>query len=217
MLAPPERRTTHVVVVDDHDIVREGLGGLLSDVPSLEVVGYGSDGAEAIELATELRPDVVLMDLQMPGMDGVEATRRIAARPAAPAVLVLTSFSDHARVTEALDAGAAGYLLKDSEPEEIVAGIFAAAHGGAPLAPRVARRFVRERRDEAAGDELTDREREILELVADGADNRQIAVELGISDKTVKTHLTHAFRHIGVRDRLEAARWVRRHGLSRPG
>src|SRR5215210_7419956 len=209
MLSHAERRTIRVLVVDDHDIVREGIGGLLSDVAAIEVLGYAADGDEAVELAAACDADVVLMDLNMPRVDGIEATRRISRAGIAAAVLVLTSFSEHERVVEALASGAVGYLLKDSEPGELVAGIRAAAAGDAPLAPRVARRFVRERRDAATADRLTGREREILSLVAAGAANDEIAVRLGISARTVKTHLTHAFRHIGVRDRAQAARWAR--------
>jgi DNA-binding NarL/FixJ family response regulator len=177
------------------------------------VVGVAADGAEAVELTAERDPDVVLMDHAMPCIDGIEATRRITRGRAASSVLILTSFSDHARVTEALDSGAIGYLLKDAEPDELVAGIRAAAGGGSPLAPRVARRFVRDRRAGHAAEELTAREREILGLVAAGVPNKQIALRLGIRSKTVKSHLTHIFRRIGGSDRLQAARWAQRHGV----
>jgi DNA-binding NarL/FixJ family response regulator len=216
MLAPPERRPIRVLVVDDHDVVRAGIAGLLDAVPDIEVVGTAADGLEAVELAADCDPDVVLMDLVMPYVDGIEATRRITDARTAGAVLVLTSFSDHIRVTAALDSGAIGYLLKDAEPEELVAGIRAAADGDSPLAPRVARRFVRERRAMHPDEELTEREREILALVAAGVPNKQIALRLGITAKTVKSHLTHVFRRIGVHDRLEAARWAERHGLAAP-
>ena len=216
MLARPERRPIRVLVVDDHDVVRAGIAGLLDAVPDIEVVGTAADGLEAVELAADRDPDVVLMDLEMPYLDGIEATRRITDAGTASAVLVLTSFSDHIRVTAALDSGAIGYLLKDAEPEELIAGIRAAAAGASPLAPRVARRFVRERRGARPEEELTEREREILELVVAGVPNKQIALRLGISAKTVKSHLTHVFRHIGVRDRLQAARWAERHGIAAP-
>ena len=216
MLAPAERRPIRVLVVDDHDVVRAGIAGLLDAAPDLEVVGTAADGLEAVELAADRDPDVVLMDLEMPDVDGIEATRRITDAGTASAVLVLTSFSDHIRVTAALDSGAIGYLLKDAEPEELIAGIRAAAGGDSPLAPRVARRFVRERRGARPEEELTEREREILELVAAGVPNQQIALRLGISAKTVKSHLTHVFRHIGVQDRLQAARWAQRHGIAAP-
>jgi DNA-binding NarL/FixJ family response regulator len=216
MLARAERPPITVLVVDDHDVVRAGLAGLLDAAPDLEVVGTAADGLEAVELAADRAPDVVLMDLEMPYLDGIEATRRITDAGTASAVLVLTSFSDHIRVTAALDSGAIGYLLKDAEPEELIAGIRAAAGGDSPLAPRVARRFVRERHSAHPEEELTEREREILELVAAGVPNQQIALRLGISAKTVKSHLTHFFRHIGVRDRLQAARWAERHGIAAP-
>jgi DNA-binding NarL/FixJ family response regulator len=214
MLASAQRGKIRVLIVDDHDIVRAGLGGLLAGVPDIEVVGAAADGEEAVALTADRDPDVVLMDLEMPHVDGIEATRRITRRGASSSVLVLTSFSDHARVTEALDSGAIGYLLKDAEPEELIAGIRAAAGGGSPLAPRVARRFVRERRAGRGAQDLTDREREILGLVAAGVPNKQIALRLGIRAKTVKSHLTHIFRHIGVSDRLQAARWAQRHGIA---
>jgi DNA-binding NarL/FixJ family response regulator len=215
MLAPAECRPIRVLVVDDHDIVRAGLRGLLASVPDIEVVGLARDGDEAIALSADRDPDVILMDLQMPGIDGVEATRRITRDRAGPSVVVLTSFSDHRRVADALDSGAVGYLLKDAEPEELVAGIRAAAVGESPLSPRVAVALVRERRSAGAPDELSEREREVLALVAAGVANKQIALRLGISPKTVKSHLTHVFRQIGVTDRLHAALWAQAHGLAR--
>jgi DNA-binding NarL/FixJ family response regulator len=181
------------------------------------VVGLAGDGEEAVALAAELKPDVVLMDLQMPVLDGIEATRRIGALPAPARVVVLTSFSDRHRITEAMDSGAVGYLLKDAEPDELVAGIRAAAVGASPLDPRVAVALVQERRSGAPADALTDREREVLALVGAGVANKQIARDLGISTKTVKSHLTHIFRHIGVTDRLQAALWARAHGIGDEG
>jgi len=212
-------RSIRVLVVDDHEIVRAGIGGLLDGTAGIEVVGLARDGREAIALAAEQAPDVVLMDLQMPVVDGIEATRSITRAPDGPAVVVLTSFADEARVAAAFDSGAVGYLLKDAEPAQIVAGVRAAAGGESPLAPRVAGWLVRERRmgvGASASAVLTDRERQVLALVAAGVSNKQIARRLGISDKTVKSHLTHAFRNIGVSDRLQAARWAQRHGLAHP-
>ena len=149
----------------------------------------------------------------MPGIDGVEATRRIARAAEGPRVVVLTSFADREHISEALDSGAVGYLLKDSDPDELVSGVRAAAAGESPLTPRVALTVVRELRGSAPTEALSDREREVLALVGAGVANKQIALRLGISPKTVKSHLSHIFRRIGVQDRLQAAMWARRHGL----
>jgi DNA-binding NarL/FixJ family response regulator len=217
MTAPAEALPIRVLIADDHDIVRTGLGRLLDAAPDIEVVAVAGDGAEAVALSERHAPDVVLMDLEMPGVDGVEATRRIAGREGAPNVVVLTSFSDRERITEALDSGAIGYLLKESEGAEVVAGVRAAARGASPIDPRVAMTLVQERRSGATADGLTDREREVLALVGAGVANKQIALRLGISPKTVKSHMTHIFRRIGVGDRFEAAMWARRHGLVEQG
>ena len=213
MLAPPESRPIRVLIADDHEIVRVGITRLLESSERIDVVGVARDGEEAILLCADCAPDVVLMDLQMPGIDGIDATRAITRREGAPRVVVLTSFSDRRRITEALDSGAAGYLLKDSEPEELLAGIRAAADGGSPIAPRVAMTLVEERRSGGTTEAISDREREVLALVGAGVANKQIAFRLGISPKTVKSHLSHIFRQIGVNDRLQAALWARRHGL----
>jgi DNA-binding NarL/FixJ family response regulator len=228
MLAPPACRPIRVLIADDHEIVRVGIERLLEMDPGIEVVGLACDGKEAIALSADRDPDVVLMDLQMPRVDGIEATQAISRTDDGPNVVVLTSFSDRRRVTEALDSGAVGYLLKDAEPDELLAGIRAAAGGGSPLAPRVATALVEERRSGATGDTgagpgtgapgptgpaMSEREREVLALVGAGVANKQIAYRLGISPKTVKSHLSHIFRQIGVKDRLQAALWARRHGL----
>jgi DNA-binding NarL/FixJ family response regulator len=202
-----------VAVVDDHAIVRNGLVQLLSADPELEVVGAVGDGDAAVTLCSERRPDVALMDLSMPGMDGVEATRRILEAAPGVQVVVLTSFVDRERVLAALDAGAIGYLLKDSEPDELLRGVHAAARGESPLDPRAARTMLGAQRATGPLEELTDREREVLGLVAEGLPNKQIGRRLGISEKTVKAHLTHAFRTIGVDDRIQAGLWARRQGL----
>jgi DNA-binding NarL/FixJ family response regulator len=202
-----------VGVVDDHAIVRNGLVQLLGSDPELEVVGTARDGEAAIELCVEQLPDVVLMDLSMPGMGGVEATRRIRELAPSVQVVVLTSFVDRDRVIDALDAGAIGYLLKDAEPEDLIRGVRAAAGGGSPLDPRAARTMLGAQRAGSPLDELTDRERQVLTLVAEGLPNKQIARRLGISEKTVKAHLTSAFRTIGVDDRMQAGLWARRNGL----
>lgn len=212
MLASPAR-PIRVLIVDDHEIVRVGIGRLLDAKDDIEVVGLACDGEEAIELSADREPDIVLMDLQMPRVDGIAATQAITGEDDAPRVVVLTSFSDRRRITEALDSGAVGYLLKDSDPDELLAGIRAAADGASPLAPRVAMTLVEERRSGGPVETMSDREREVLALVGAGVANKQIAFRLGISPKTVKSHLSHIFRQIGVSDRLQAALWARRHGL----
>jgi DNA-binding NarL/FixJ family response regulator len=202
-----------VVVVDDHTIVRNGLVQLLGSDPGLEVVGAAGDGEAAVALCLEERPDVALMDLSMPGMGGVEATRLIAEQGNGVQVVVLTSFADRERVVDALNAGAIGYLLKDAEPEELIRAIHAAARGESPLDPRAARTMLAAQHTPGPLELLTEREREVLALVAEGLPNKQIGRRLGISEKTVKAHLTSAFRAIGVDDRMQAGLWARRQGL----
>jgi DNA-binding NarL/FixJ family response regulator len=203
-----------VVIVDDHAVLRAGLEQLLGGEPDLDVVGRAADGAEAVALVRELRPDVVLMDLQMPGVDGVAATREIVGEELAD-VLVLTSYSDAERIVGALDAGALGYLLKDAEPDEVLRGIRAVARGESPINPRAARELLGARRTSSpAAAELTPRAREVLSLVRQGLANKQIARRLGISERTVKAHLTSTFQRIGVVDRTQAALWAERNGLA---
>lgn len=199
-----------VLLAEDHNLVRAGLQRLLATAPDIEVVGEARDGAEAIDLAAASRPDVVLMDLSMPNVDGIEATRAIVTANEDVQVVVLTSLSDRERILAALDAGAVGYLLKDAEPAELVGGIRAAARGESPLAPKAARAVLTARAErERAG--LSEREREVLQCVAEGMSNKLIARKLGISEKTVKAHLTRVFQQIGVTDRTQAALWARRH------
>ncbi|MCB1015966.1 MAG: response regulator transcription factor, partial [Acidimicrobiales bacterium] len=175
-------------------------------------VGTAADGSEAVSLVDELRPDVVLMDLSMPGTDGIEATRQVRSSHPEVAVLVLTTFADDRHVMAAVDAGAVGYLLKDSGPEQLLAGIEAAARGESPLDPRVAGALMTSRREAAPPEvSLTAREREVLALVVEGMANKQIARRLGISEKTVKAHLTSVFAALGVSDRTQAALWAERH------
>jgi DNA-binding NarL/FixJ family response regulator len=202
-----------VLVAEDHAVVRAGLEQLLAGADDVEVVGSAANGEEAVELTGERRPDVVLMDLVMPGVDGIEATRRILELGTGARVVVLTSFSDRNAIMDALDAGAIGYLLKDAEPEELVRGIRAAARGESPLDPKAARELLSARTERAPSAELSPREREVLVLLASGLPNKLIAQRLGISEKTVKAHLTHVFGRIGVTDRTQAALWAQREGL----
>ena len=204
-----------VVIADDHAVVRTGLAQLVSAFDGVELVGAAANGEEAVALTADRSPDVVLMDLEMPVLDGTEATRRIKARHPEVAVVVLTSFSDRERILGALDAGAAGYLLKDAAPEELAKAIEAAARGEAPLDPKAARALLSARRVPAPADALSEREREVLAMVADGLANKAIAQRLAISEKTVKAHLTNVFRTIGVTDRTQAALWAERNGLTR--
>jgi DNA-binding NarL/FixJ family response regulator len=204
-----------VLLADDHSVVRDGLGMLLSQVGDIEVAGAARDGEEAVALAGTEAPDVVLMDLEMPGLDGIAATRRILAGRPETRVVVLTSFSDRERILDALDAGAVGYLLKDAEPDELVRGVRAAARGESPLAPRAATAVLQARTQQRpALEQLTDREREVLGCLAEGLPNKLIARRLGISEKTVKAHVTRVFQAIGVTDRTQAALWAQRHRWS---
>ena len=203
-----------VLVVDDHPVLRSGLAALLERADGITLVGLAADGEEGVRLAQQQRPDVVLMDLEMPGMDGVEATRRMSVSNAGASIVVLTSFSDRERILTALDAGAAGYLLKDAEPEELLRGIRAAAAGDAPLAARAASELLAERRDARPAVELTPREREVLLMVAEGLSNKVIARRLEIREGTVKAHLTRIFERIGVSDRTQAALWAERQRLA---
>jgi DNA-binding NarL/FixJ family response regulator len=201
-----------VLLVEDHGLVRAGLERLLSRVEDVEVVGGAADGAEAIRLVADTNPDVVLMDLSMPNVDGIEATRKIVAATPQAQVVVLTSVSDRERILAALDAGAVGYLLKDSEPQVLIEGIRSASRGESPLSPKAARTLLTARA-ERDRPELSERERQVLRCVAQGKPNKLIARELGISEKTVKTHLTHIFQQIGVTDRTQAALWARENGI----
>jgi len=200
-----------VMITDDHAIVRGGLAQLLGTTDDLVMVGEAADGDQAIELAARVRPDVVLMDLSMPNTDGVRATARIIEQNPDVHVLVLTSFSDQARILDALAAGAEGYLLKHSEPEVILAGIREVVRGGSPLDPKAARVLLTHRRSPDSGGHLTAREREVLRMVGEGQPNKSIARRLGISERTVKAHLTSVYQRLGVTDRTQAALWAQRH------
>ncbi|HKN94677.1 MAG TPA: response regulator transcription factor [Thermoleophilaceae bacterium] len=202
-----------VMIVDDHALVRAGLAELLEGDDELEVVGTAANGEEAIEVAEREQPDVVLMDLSMPGMGGAEATRRLVTSGTEARVVVLTSLSARERILDALDAGAIGYLLKDADPEELVRGVHAAARGESPLSPRAAHEVLAARTDQRPAVNLSAREREVLQLVGEGLPNKLIARRLEISEKTVKAHLTQVFSQLGVTDRTQAALWLERNGL----
>ncbi len=196
-----------VVVADDHTVVREGLSALIASEPDLQVVAAVDSGEAAVDAAAELTPDVVLMDLAMPGIGGIEATAQITAAGDC-AVVVLTTFAESQRVLAALDAGAVGYLLKDAAGADLIAGIRSAAGGGSPLDPRVARTLVDARHTRPQRPRLTEKQQEVLDLVSRGMSNRLIARQLGISEKTVKAHLTAIYSAIGVTDRVQAALWA---------
>jgi DNA-binding NarL/FixJ family response regulator len=202
-----------VLIADDHGVVRDGLGRLVDALDDIELVAAAADGEEAVERAHETSPDVVLMDLDMPRVDGIEATGRIIAERPGTAVLVLTSFSDRARILGAVEAGACGYLLKDASSEEVAEGIRSAARGESPMDPRVVRAVLDARTDPDPLEAFSDREREVLALLVEGLPNKLIARRLEISEKTVKSHLTRIFREIAVTDRTQAALWAERQGL----
>ena len=201
-----------VLVADDHAVVRDGLRAFLDLQEGIEVAGEATDGQEAVEQAERLRPDVVLMDLVMPRLDGVEAMRELRARVPGARVVVLTSFLDDERLLPALRAGAAGYLLKNVEPRELARSIRLAAAGEAMIDPAVAARLVDALGEErpASHAELTPREQEVLDLIGRGYANKRIALELGIAEKTVKTHVSHVLAKLGVSDRTQAALYAER-------
>jgi DNA-binding NarL/FixJ family response regulator len=202
-----------VVIADDHRVVRVGLEQLLETFDDVEFLGAGSGGEEAVALCIEHRPDVLLLDLSMPDLDGIEVTKRLGDASPETRVVVFTSFSDRERIVQALDAGAVGYLLKDAEPDNVVGAVRAAARGESPLDPRAARVVLTSRSRPAPVSVLSGREKEVLVLVAEGLANKQIARVLGIAERTVKAHLTSIFNQIGVTDRTSAALWAHRRGL----
>ncbi|MEY9874435.1 DNA-binding NarL/FixJ family response regulator [Streptacidiphilus sp. MAP12-33] len=200
--------TIRLLIVDDHPIVRDGLRGIFDQDPGFEVAGEAADGAEAVERALALAPDVVLLDLRMPGVGGVEAIRRLRERAPQVRVLVVTTYDSDADVLPAIEAGATGYLLKDAPREELVRAVRAAHQGQAVLAPTVAQKLIGAVRAPQPQPQpsalLTDRELEILRLVAAGTSNKEAAKRLFISEATVKTHLLHLYGKLGVRDRAAA-------------
>ena len=192
-----------IIIVDDHPVVRAGLRDMLSGEPDLEVVGEAGDGAEALGLIEHLGPDVALMDLRMPGLDGVGAIAKISTEHPRTHVLVLTTYDSDADILRAIEAGATGYLLKDTPREELYDAVRATAGGRSVLAPVVTTRLMKKMR-EPAGERLSDREAEVLSFVAKGLSNREIARSLHLSEATVKTHLIHVFKKLGVTDRTAA-------------
>jgi DNA-binding NarL/FixJ family response regulator len=203
-----------VLIVDDHPVVRTGLRGMLEGEPSLEVVGEASDGEEGVELTERLSPNVVLMDLRMPGVGGVEATARIKERMPDAHVLVLTTYDSSADILRAIEAGATGYLLKDAPREELFRAVRAAAQDKPVLAPEVAAHLM-ERVRWPSEETLSSREVEVLELVAQGKSNRDIAGELWISEATVKSHLLHIYDKLGTADRASAVAAAMKRGILR--
>jgi DNA-binding NarL/FixJ family response regulator len=202
--------------VDDHPVVRDGLRGLFSGDPDFEVVAEASDGSDAIARTDAFRPDVVLMDLHMPGVDGVSATREIVERALGAKVLVVTTYDTESDVLPAIEAGATGYVLKDTPRDELRAAVRAAAAGETVLSPPVARQLVGQVRHPPRGT-LSERELEILKLVAGGATNKAVAGRLFISEATVKTHLLHAFDKLGVHHRAAAVAAAYERGMLTPG
>ena len=207
-----------VIIADDHPIVRQGLATVVNQEEDLKVVGQAGDGFEAVSLATKLGPDIVLMDLQMPGMDGVEAIKKIKEEAPDIGIIILTTFDTDEYIFRGIEAGAQGYLLKDSPPEEVLEAIRAVHRGESVVEPRVAtkllQRFSQLSRSpavEAGG--LSEREIEVLQLAAEGAGNKAIAARLVIGESTVKTHLIHIFNKLGVKDRTEAVTQAARRGI----
>jgi DNA-binding NarL/FixJ family response regulator len=203
-----------VLIVDDHALVRAGIAQLLAQTSDIRAVADAADGEEALAAVEAVHPDLVLMDLSMPGLDGSAATRRIHERYPEVSIVVLSSYVESSDVLDALDAGAVGYLLKDAAPDDLLRGIRAAVVDGSPMAPRAARQVVTAWRDTQEPGDLTEREGDVLVLLAEGLPNKVIAYRLGIAEKTVKAHLTNVFQTLGVTDRTQAALWVGRHGLS---
>ncbi len=218
---PEADESIGVLVVDDHELVRRGLLAFLNSEPDIEVVGEAAGGAQALDLLASMdsagrRPDVIVMDLQMAPIDGIESTRRVRALYNDIEVVALTSFAEEERVHAALEAGASGYLLKDSDADDVAAAVRAAHRGELQLDPVVAKRLMSSLRHERGSDpvsELTHRELDVLRLVAAGKPNKQIASELEISERTARTHVSRILRKLGLSSRTQAALWAVREGL----
>ncbi|MGW1800983.1 response regulator [Streptomyces sp. NPDC001984] len=216
--------TVRILLADDQAMIRAALATLLGTRPDFTVVGQAEDGTEALALTRELSPDVVLMDIRMPRLDGLEATRRILVKPAPPRVVVLTTYDLDEYVYEALRAGASGFLLKHAPPEELLLGVRAAADGGALISPTVTKRLLstftqqlpRPGRPPAGLDRLTVRERQVFDLLVCGRTNAQIARTLSVAETTVKTHVNHALTKLALRDRVHAVLFAYEHGLAPP-
>ena len=206
-----------VLLADDHAVVRQGLRTFLDLQDDIEVVAEADDGAAAADAAARTKPDVILLDLVMPGVDGVGALKRLREAGSRARVIVLTSFGDDDKLFAALRAGATGYLLKDVQPLDLVRAIRSAHEGNTPLSPTIATRIVEEIRQGGGApadvDDLTPRERDVLILIARGRSNKMIALELGVAEKTVKTHVSHILGKLGLTDRTQAALYAVRHGL----
>lgn len=200
-----------ILVADDHRMVRAGLRSLLAAVEDVQVVAEAADGAQAVQAVADSAPDLVLMDLSMPMLDGIAATRAIRTAHPGVRVVVLSSFDDQGRVRQALAAGATGYVLKDCTPEELLTAIRSAAAGHAPLDPRVAGALLPRTEGPTVAEQLSQREIQVLRLASQGLANKQIGRSLGIAERTVKVHLGNIFRRIGVSDRTSAALWAREH------
>jgi NarL family two-component system response regulator LiaR len=213
-----DERVIQVLVVDDHAIVRKGIRALLAEIEDIDVVGEASDGQEAMAQADALSPDVILMDLVMPGVDGIEATRQITASDAGPRILVLTSFASDDKVFPAIKAGALGYLLKDSEPADLVEAIHQVHRGEPSLQPSIAQKVLQELKSPAAlrptPDPLTDREMEVLRLVAKGLSNPAIAERLVITEATVRTHMSNILSKLHLANRVQATLYALQEGIT---
>jgi DNA-binding NarL/FixJ family response regulator len=217
--------TIRLLIVDDQELVRAGFSAILGAEPDMDVVGEAADGQAALAHARKLKPDVVLMDVRMPGVDGLEATRRLLADPAPPRVLVLTTFDLDEYVYEAMKAGASGFLLKDVPRDQLVTGVRTVARGEALLAPRITRRLIERYIAQAPAElakpqelaALSERELEVLRLVAEGLSNEEVGTRLFVSRATVKTHVANILMKLGVRDRIQAVVFAYESGLVQPG